>query len=122
MEPKSARAFLERVKGFEEATAIMENRYIYAYYAGEAYSGLKADWLEMRKMLAIVRRDTFRALLAIQDEDSRRVLWQLYIERKEKGEVAEFLHMTLGEVEKHMYKGFYELELPQDKKKWTVIE
>ena len=120
MEKREAEAFLRRLKGYEEATAIMENRYLYAVWQGEETSGLKAEYLDMRRRLAAVRKEIFISLNSIENGDSRRVLWQLYIERKGKEETAEYLHMTVGDVERLRCKGLYLMKRPRAK--WIIIE
>ena len=87
-----ASAYLLRLRGYEEAAMILKNRYEYALYVHKPEADyLLSEFREMEREENMVRRELFRSLSAMDNDYSRKVLWQLYIERKQPDEAAKWL-------------------------------
>ena len=110
-----ARAYLLRLQGYEEATAILKNRYLYALYEQSPDTEYhEAEYRDMERQENMIRKDLFRLLRSIDNNFSREVLWQLYIERKQPDEAAKWLGITVNMVRELQREGLLSLEVPDD--------
>ena len=108
-----ASAYLLRLRGYEEAAMILKNRYEYALYVHNPEADyLLSEFREMEREENMVRRELFRSLSAMDNDYSREVLWQLYIERKQPDEAAKLLGISERMVRKLQMKGLRSLEVP----------
>ncbi len=110
-----ARAYLLRLQGYEEATAILKNRYLYALYEQSPDTEYhEAEYRDMERQENMIRKDLFRLLRSMDNNFSREVLWQLYIERKQPDEAAKWLGITVNMVRELQREGLLSLEVPDD--------
>ena len=110
-----ARAYLLRLQGYEEATAILKNRYLYALYEQSPDTEYhEAEYRDMERQENMIRKDLFRLLRSMDNNCSREVLWQLYIERKQPDEAAKWLGITVNMVRELQREGLLSLEVPDD--------
>lgn len=110
-----ASAYLLRLRGYEEAAMILKNRYEYALYVHNPEADyLLSEFREMEREENMVRRELFRSLSAMDNDYSRKVLWQLYIERKQPDEAAKWLGISERMVRKLQMKGLRSLVVPRE--------
>ena len=110
-----ASAYLLRLRGYEEAAMILKNRYEYALYVHNSEADyLLSEFREMEREENMVRRELFRSLSAMDNDYSRKVLWQLYIERKQPDEAAKLLGISERMVRKLQMKGLRSLVVPRE--------
>lgn len=113
---KIAHAYLLQLQGYEEATAIMKNRYLYAVYAlrKEKTESRESAFREMTMETNKIRKNIFKSLKDMDNAYSREVLWMSYIERKQEDEISEELQMTIKEVQDLKNIGLQNLRIPQE--------
>ena len=94
---------------------ILKNRYEYALYVHNPEADyLLSEFREMEREENMVRRELFRSLSAMDNDYSRKVLWQLYIERKQPDEAAKWLGISERMVRKLQMKGLRSLVVPRE--------
>lgn len=109
-----AEAFLKRLKGYQEAVDIMHNRCLfYGSCHDNKKGGIVQGLLEMDREAKRIRGEIFGSLADLEDQHGN-VLWGIYIEGKEPDEVADWLGITLAEVERSRDIGLYRLEIPAE--------
>lgn len=113
--PDIAERYLLRLKGYEEATTIMKDRYVYAVVSGAGRRKILHQEHEFREMEAEtnrIRNELFESLATMHSDKSRKVLWLLYVEGKQVDEVCAWLGLRDEIVEVLRIHGLCSLDVP----------
>lgn len=112
---KIAKAYLQQLRGYEEATAILKNRYVFALLAKAVETErFEQSFRDMEKKTNTIRREIFQALRSIENQRSMTVLWMFYIEGKQLDEISEQLCLPEWKVEMLRHDGLRKLPVPQE--------
>lgn len=109
-----ARAYLRMLQGYEAAAAIYKDRYVYARLSARHDNHAEKAYVLTEQKANIIRKKLFRSLSTIANENSRQVLWLLYIERKQVDEVAHCLCLPPDTVLRLREKGLRAIEIPDE--------
>ena len=109
-----ARAYLRMLQGYEAAAAIYKDRYVYARLSARKDSHAEKAYVQTERKADLIRKELFQSLSTIANENSRQVLWLLYIERKQVDEVAHYLCLSPDAVLRLRKKGLRSIEIPDE--------
>lgn len=111
-----AHRYLLQFQGYEESAAMMENKYAYSVLTGmdkKRQDALLAEYQDVKEKKDYVRERVFKSIHDIPDEQSRSVIWMIYIERKVPDEVADWMGLDTKEVRQLKNEGLQSLKVPE---------